>query len=360
MNDTWRIKVVAEHNNARSTLASPAATNMVTLVYDLDIETVAQNYLNTNYPTGCPVFQHNAGRGNLGENWYSGAPAQAGGDPGATAAWTTWALLTNPFAGKKCSEKDNFYSANGCVQVPCYNADGSFNSSWNTGHFTQVMWATTARIGCGYNACGTICNYSPPGNWNMPRGLLKPSDVWGVASGTSSPQASSSASSSSKSSSSLFSSSSSSSKSSSSSSSGSTGTAPGMVCYQANDAVFAGSTPSSGFKSRTNCPSTLTANCRVCGPASFSALQTGSAPLTVDVNITCTSAASYISYAMPTLITTTGWSGSAWVPTLATLQSTVRFQLTGKANANAAQVRGEWCINNRYYASFPVTFTHKN
>jgi hypothetical protein len=36
------------------------------------------------------------------------------------------------------------------------------------GHFTQLVWAATTRIGCGVAHCSNadvwVCNYDPPGN----------------------------------------------------------------------------------------------------------------------------------------------------------------------------------------------------
>ncbi len=40
--------------------------------------------------------------------------------------------------------------------------------SMQTGHFTQLVWASTTEIGCGAVTCGGgeiwVCNYAPPGN----------------------------------------------------------------------------------------------------------------------------------------------------------------------------------------------------
>lgn len=67
-----------------------------------------------------------------------------------------------------------------CVlQIKLYNFN---NPGWSsaTGHFTQVVWRTTTRLGCAYNPnCSWrtyVCQYAPPGNiigtdWsaNVPR-----------------------------------------------------------------------------------------------------------------------------------------------------------------------------------------------
>jgi uncharacterized protein YkwD len=44
--------------------------------------------------------------------------------------------------------------------------------SMQTGHFTQVVWRGTARLGCARSTCGGadgadvwVCNYDPPGNY---------------------------------------------------------------------------------------------------------------------------------------------------------------------------------------------------
>jgi pathogenesis-related protein 1 len=46
-------------------------------------------------------------------------------------------------------------------------ARGGFSMS--TGHFTQMVWLGSQRLGCGTSRCGDIrlwvCNYDPPGNF---------------------------------------------------------------------------------------------------------------------------------------------------------------------------------------------------
>jgi hypothetical protein len=41
--------------------------------------------------------------------------------------------------------------------------------SMTTGHFTQLVWRSTKRVGCALSACKNgldvlVCNYDPPGN----------------------------------------------------------------------------------------------------------------------------------------------------------------------------------------------------
>lgn len=41
--------------------------------------------------------------------------------------------------------------------------------SFDTGHFTQVVWKATTELGCGVASCANaeiwVCNYNPPGNY---------------------------------------------------------------------------------------------------------------------------------------------------------------------------------------------------
>lgn len=53
-------------------------------------------------------------------------------------------------------------------EIKDYNfSNGTFNS--NTGHFTQVVWKGSEKIGVGIcemnNQCFIVANYDPPGNF---------------------------------------------------------------------------------------------------------------------------------------------------------------------------------------------------
>ena len=41
------------------------------------------------------------------------------------------------------------------------------------GHYTQVVWRKSLRVGCGMATCGAtevwVCNYDPAGNWDGER-----------------------------------------------------------------------------------------------------------------------------------------------------------------------------------------------
>jgi hypothetical protein len=137
-----------------------------------------------------------------------------------------------------------------------------------------------------------------------------------------------------------------------------TGTLPGVTCYSTNDARFAGLTPTTTFTTKSACGKVLASNCQVCGPTNVT--QVGSTLVTIGVNITCTTAAGYISYGMPSFISITGWTGNANIPTMTTLTSTAQFQMKGNANVAPGNVRAEWCINRQYYAAFSVILTHQN
>ena len=51
------------------------------------------------------------------------------------------------------------------VNDPGYNYDmPGFNQNVGTGHFTQIVWKASERIGCGSCEAFVVCQYEPQGN----------------------------------------------------------------------------------------------------------------------------------------------------------------------------------------------------
>jgi pathogenesis-related protein 1 len=131
------------HNQLR------AQVSVAGLAWDPALASIAQAYAE-----GCR-YQH-SGRAGVGENLAANAP------PGNTAAqaFQTWA-----------DEKAFYtYASNSCA------------SGKECGHYTQVVWRNSTRLGCGVASCTTgspftgfprwelwVCNYGPPGNFNGER-----------------------------------------------------------------------------------------------------------------------------------------------------------------------------------------------
>jgi Cysteine-rich secretory protein family len=153
--------VLVSHNQVRSGVASTAA-NMTRLVWDANLATVAQNWANQcnfshnpNSNSDYAVLSTNTGQ--VGENIFVTTTSRANALTGPGSAVPFWA-----------SEGIDYnFSTNTC-------ADGKV-----CGHYTQLVWANTLRVGCGIQQCPTIaglpstfnngqlvvCNYNPAGNF---------------------------------------------------------------------------------------------------------------------------------------------------------------------------------------------------
>jgi pathogenesis-related protein 1 len=135
------------HNCARRTVVPVATPRLSLLSWDTTIATFAQAYAN-----GC-VYAHNAATP-YGENLYVGAVSSGFPTNVEAAAATDWA---NEYVSYN-------YAANTC--------------SGMCGHYTQMVWRSTLRVGCGIRQCTinspfpppftnwtlVVCNYDPPGN----------------------------------------------------------------------------------------------------------------------------------------------------------------------------------------------------
>jgi uncharacterized protein YkwD len=134
--------MTAAHNLARANVSPPASTPIPPLSWDSELAAVAQAYAEQ-----C-IFEHSMGQ--YGENLY--AESGLGSGPAdVVKAWVDEAQFYD-------------YDTGACSSPPC-------------GHYTQVVWADSLRLGCGVAQCDTnspfgsgawvhwVCEYDPPGNW---------------------------------------------------------------------------------------------------------------------------------------------------------------------------------------------------
>jgi hypothetical protein len=136
------------HNDARAT------EGIVPLVWDSELAAVsvawAAQCVDVEFPEG--LVDHNDSRsddypGYVGENIYASSGGATG--PAAVASWM--------------GEKQFYdYDANECADEEI------------CGHYTQVMWAKSLRLGCALQNCPSlkysstiVCNYSPGGNFSI-------------------------------------------------------------------------------------------------------------------------------------------------------------------------------------------------
>ncbi|SMR53457.1 unnamed protein product [Zymoseptoria tritici ST99CH_1E4] len=144
---SYKDAVLYHHNLHRANHSSPA------LVWDTNLETIARDTAKT-----CQ-YKHNttAGGGGYGQNIAAGIP------------YTNIGYVIS----------DLFYNSevNNYKQYGQQKTDFTSFGSW--GHFSQIVWKSTGRIGCATIGCPnglanvgsnvppwfTVCNYAGPGNY---------------------------------------------------------------------------------------------------------------------------------------------------------------------------------------------------
>jgi pathogenesis-related protein 1 len=141
--------ILDEHNLVRASAPS-ANPALPALVWDETIAGHAQAWADT-----CPSG-HNANRSvggeALGENMYFGSSATAASPASVVQMWA--------------SESQKYdITTNTCNGTP------PSGSNLACGHYTQLVWRDTVRVGCGVKVgcAGSwsqvwVCDYAPPGN----------------------------------------------------------------------------------------------------------------------------------------------------------------------------------------------------
>jgi uncharacterized protein YkwD len=125
--------ITEAHNKYRREL------NIPDLVWDEQVAAYAQEWAENLKREGCNL-KHRT-RGKYGEN----------------LAWAGGKNLTTSEVVKMWYDEVQYYdyATNSCKKV--------------CGHYTQVVWKNSKRLGCGMASCGNtevwVCNYDPPGNF---------------------------------------------------------------------------------------------------------------------------------------------------------------------------------------------------
>ncbi len=165
------VGATAAHNAIRAelSLVEDIDPPLAELTWSDDLAVVAQDWAVTLTREQCGSIGHRpngrygeniAARGSRGLSLEPMAPDEAvQGWADEVACWTYGRIIgNNPNVqdGEQCEQE--------CI--------ADLNST-GCGHYTQLVWANTRQVGCGYSTCITdddflmevwVCNYDPPGN----------------------------------------------------------------------------------------------------------------------------------------------------------------------------------------------------
>jgi pathogenesis-related protein 1 len=142
--------IIAAHNKFR---AAVGVTKKLT--YSKALASSAQAWANHLKQTNACKMRHSEPDSKYGENLFWGS----------ALTWTDGRKELQKVSSKQVvedwgSEKaDYHYASNTC-------ADGKM-----CGHYTQIVWRATTKVGCGVAVCGDtqeqvwVCQYQPAGNW---------------------------------------------------------------------------------------------------------------------------------------------------------------------------------------------------
>ncbi|XP_053384407.1 cysteine-rich venom protein-like [Mercenaria mercenaria] len=133
-------KLIVDLHNEERRIVSPPASDMMAISWDEGLAKIAQGWAsNCVYAHDKNYNRNDLGRFTVGQNLAQGQ--------------TSWTEAVKDWASEK-----QFYD---------YDSNSS-PSGEPVGHFTQMVWATSVRVGCGFALCGKkriyVCNYGPAGN----------------------------------------------------------------------------------------------------------------------------------------------------------------------------------------------------
>jgi uncharacterized protein YkwD len=173
--NTDKTTILTQHNVYRNITAQgktpnqPSANDMNQLVWDADLAKVAQNY------TQQCIWAHNPNR-NSQVNSYSSSNtfSYVNQYVGENLFVSTGSeSISTILSGMKLWYDEYEYFTFGTI-----SGTGTCVSGEECGHYTQLVWANTRYVGCGYTKCATVqglptftnailfaCDYYFAGNW---------------------------------------------------------------------------------------------------------------------------------------------------------------------------------------------------
>ena len=183
LNNAAKEYLLCKHNETRSQVALegfqgaagllPPATDMQRVQWDDKLEQVAQNYADQ-----C-VWEHNPNRGSqynaLSPTDVSNQPIAGNVSVGENLAFYASSNLTSASMQFAVNGYDAWVEEGEDYSYGALNVS-DFCGVSACGHFTQVVWAATYKVGCAVNYCeaGTlsrfpstylVCNYASAGNY---------------------------------------------------------------------------------------------------------------------------------------------------------------------------------------------------
>lgn len=150
-NVQWANLMTASHNQAR------ARVGLSPLMWSNTLANYAQSWANYLAQTDCQMLHRNEAGNNpagYGENLFWGS-ANIYTDGSRETARLSAAEIVKEWVSE---HKYYDYSSNNCT------------AHQQCGHYTQIIWGNTQRVGCGMAYCAEgeqlwVCNYDPPGNY---------------------------------------------------------------------------------------------------------------------------------------------------------------------------------------------------
>lgn len=136
-------KIIVDMHNEKRSSVNPEATNMLRMSWDDEVAMIAQKWADncdTNHEKN-NLQRVVPGRFSVGQNIATGAQ--------------NWSHAINMWHEEV---KDFEYG----------NKESMSSLFLKIGHYTQMVWAETNKIGCGFSVCNEqnfhVCNYAPSGN----------------------------------------------------------------------------------------------------------------------------------------------------------------------------------------------------